>query len=58
MCLRGDAKKRKRKFHTIPKKIKRQRKKIKVGMLRYFKVDNVSKMERLKRERPTPEICS
>jgi len=51
--LRGGAKKRKKKVYTTPKKIKHKRKKVKLAVLRYYKVDNDGKIERLRRECPT-----
>jgi small subunit ribosomal protein S27Ae len=53
--LRGGAKKRKKKNYTTPKKIKHKRKKVKMGVLRYYKVDGDGKIKRLRRECPTPE---
>merc|ERR1711939_913765 len=37
--LRGGAKKRKKKVYTTPKKIKHKRKKTKLAVLKYYKVD-------------------
>ena len=54
--LRGGAKKRKKKVYTTPKKIKHKRKKIKLAVLKYYKVDGDGKIERLRRECPTPEV--
>ena len=54
--LRGGAKKRKKKVYTTPKKIKRKRKKVKLAVLKYYKVDGDGKIERLRRECPTPEV--
>ena len=56
--LRGGAKKRKKKVYTTPKKIKHKRKKTKLAVLKYYKVDGDGKIERLRRECPTPEVCS
>ncbi|KAG5301419.1 ubiquitin [Histoplasma ohiense] len=53
--LRGGAKKRKKKVYTTPKKIKHKRKKTKLAVLKYYKVDGDGKIERLRRECPTPE---
>jgi small subunit ribosomal protein S27Ae len=53
--LRGGAKKRKKKNYTTPKKIKHKRKKVKMGVLRYYKVDGDGKIKRLRRECPTPD---
>jgi len=51
--LRGGAKKRKKKVYTTPKKIKHKRKKTKLAVLKYYKVDSDGKIERLRRECPT-----
>ena len=51
----GMAKKRKKKVYTTPKKIKHKRKKTKLAVLKYYKVDGDGKIERLRRECPTPE---
>ena len=53
--LRGGAKKRKKKVYTTPKKIKHKRKKTKLAVLKYYKVDGDGKIERLGRECPTKE---
>ena len=55
--LRGGAKKRKKKVYTTPKKIKHKRKKVKLAVLKYYKVDGDGKIERLRRECPTAEVC-
>ena len=54
--LRGGAKKRKKKVYSTPKKIKHKRKKTKLAVLKYYKVDGDGKIERLRRECPTPEV--
>ena len=54
--LRGGAKKRKKKVYTTPKKIKHKRKKVKLAVLKYYKVDGDGKIERLRRECPTAEV--
>ena len=54
--LRGGAKKRKKKVYTTPKKIKHKRKKTKLAVLKYYKVDGDGKIERLRRECPTPDV--
>jgi len=54
--LRGGAKKRKKKVYTTPKKIKHKRKKTKLAVLKYYKVDADGKIERLRRECPTPDV--
>merc|ERR1711939_509449 len=50
--LRGGAKKRKKKTYTTPKKIKHVRKKVKMSILKYYKVDSDGKIKRLRRECP------
>merc|ERR1739841_461321 len=52
----GMAKKRKKKVYTTPKKIKHKRKKTKLAVLKYYKVDGDGKIERLRRECPN-ETC-
>ena len=54
--LRGGAKKRKKKVYTTPKKIKHKRKKTKLAVLKYYKVDGDGKIERLRRECPSAEV--
>ena len=54
--LRGGGKKRKKKVYTTPKKIKHKRKKTKLAVLKYYKVDGDGKIERLRRECPTPDV--
>jgi small subunit ribosomal protein S27Ae len=54
--LRGGGKKRKKKVYTTPKKIKHKRKKTKLAVLKYYKVDGDGKIERLRRECPQ-ETC-
>jgi small subunit ribosomal protein S27Ae len=54
--LRGGGKKRKKKVYTTPKKIKHKRKKTKLAVLKYYKVDSDGKIERLRRECPN-ETC-
>ncbi|KAH0194580.1 ubiquitin-40S ribosomal protein S27a, partial [Aureobasidium melanogenum] len=51
--LRGGGKKRKKKVYTTPKKIKHKRKKTKLAVLKYYKVDGDGKIERLRRECPS-----
>ncbi|GFN14508.1 ubiquitin-ribosomal 40S subunit protein eS31 fusion protein [Aspergillus tubingensis] len=53
--LRGGGKKRKKKVYTTPKKIKHKHKKTKLAVLKYYKVDGDGKIERLRRECPSPE---
>jgi len=54
--LRGGAKKKKKKAYTTPKKIKHKRKKVKLAVLKYYKVDENGKITRLRRE-CSNEIC-
>ena len=54
--LRGGAKKRKKKVYTTPKKIKHKRKKVKLAVLKYYKVDSDGKIERLRRECPNETV--
>jgi ubiquitin len=56
--LRGGAKKRKKKVYTTPKKIKHKRKKTKLAVLKYYKVDGDGKIERLRRECPNETVSS
>ena len=52
----GGRKKKKKKTYTKPKKIAHKPKKIKLAVLKYYKVDpRTQKIERLKRECPAPE---
>ncbi|MPC26509.1 Ubiquitin-40S ribosomal protein S27a [Portunus trituberculatus] len=53
--LRGGAKKRKKKNYTTPKKIKHKHKKVKLAMLKYYKVDDNGKITRQRRECPSDE---
>lgn len=48
--LRGGAKKRKKKNYTTPKKNKHKKKKVKLAVLKYYKVSDDGKVERLRRE--------
>merc|ERR1712141_486867 len=48
--LRGGGKKRKKKVYTKPKKDKHKHKKIKMAVLKYYKVDENNKITRLRRE--------
>merc|ERR1712224_906270 len=56
MNLAGGAKKRKKKTYTKPKKIKHKRKKVKLAVLKFYKVDSNDKVTRLRRECPH-ELC-
>ena len=51
--LRGGGKKRKKKQYTKPKKIKHKHRKVKLAVLKYYKVDDNGKIQRLKKECPT-----
>ncbi|XP_033292579.2 ubiquitin-40S ribosomal protein S27a-like [Orcinus orca] len=53
--LRGGAKKRKKKSYTTPKKNKRKRKKVKLAVLKYYKVDENGKISLLRWECPSNE---
>ncbi|KAK1499323.1 ubiquitin-40S ribosomal protein S27a [Colletotrichum cuscutae] len=48
--------KRKKKVYTTPKKIKHKRKKTKLAVLKYYKVDSDGKIERLRRECPSDTV--
>jgi small subunit ribosomal protein S27Ae len=50
--LLGGGKKKKKKTYTTPKKIKHKRKKVKLSILKYYKVDESGKITRLRRECP------
>eukprot|EP00931_Biecheleriopsis_adriatica_P033669 TRINITY_DN1952_c0_g1_i3.p1 TRINITY_DN1952_c0_g1~~TRINITY_DN1952_c0_g1_i3.p1 ORF type:complete len:183 (+),score=45.96 TRINITY_DN1952_c0_g1_i3:84-551(+) len=54
--LSGGGKKRKKKTYTKPKKIKHKRKKVKLAVLKFYKVDSNDKVSRLRRECPH-EMC-
>ena len=47
--LRGGGKKRKKKNYTTPKKIKHKHKKVKLAVLKYYRVDDNGKIHRLRR---------
>ncbi|GAB4830629.1 ubiquitin-40S ribosomal protein S27a [Ancistrocladus abbreviatus] len=53
--LRGGAKKRKKKTYTKPKKIKHRKKKVKLAVLQFYKVDDSGKVQRLKKECPNSQ---
>jgi ubiquitin-small subunit ribosomal protein S27Ae len=44
--------------YSTPKKIKHKRKKTKLAVLKYYKVDGDGKIERLRRECPNAEVRS
>jgi small subunit ribosomal protein S27Ae len=48
LSLLGGAKKRKKKSYTTPKKNKHKRKKVKLAVLKYYKVDENGKISRLR----------
>ena len=48
--LRGGGKKRKKKTYTKPKKVKHVHKKVKLAVLKLYKVDDSGKVERLRKE--------
>merc|ERR1712050_465380 len=52
----GGGRKRKKKVYTTPKKIKHKRKKAALATLKYYKVDDVGKLERKRKECPA-QIC-
>jgi len=56
MALEGGGKKRKKKTYTKPKKIKHKKKKVKLAVLKFYKVDSNDKVTRLRRECPH-ELC-
>lgn len=56
MNLRGGGKKRKKKTYTKPKKIKHVRKKIKLKVLKYYKIEN-GKIKKMKKESPNSPGC-
>ncbi|CAL5227600.1 g10602 [Coccomyxa viridis] len=53
--LMGGAKKRKKKTYTKPKKQKHKHKKIKLRVLKFFKVDDSGKVQRLRKVCPAPQ---
>ena len=55
--LRGGGKKRKKKNYTTPKKIKHKHKKVKLAVLKYYKVDDNGKIQRLRKECPVLPQC-
>uniref|UniRef100_A0A5S6QU17 Ubiquitin-like domain-containing protein n=1 Tax=Trichuris muris TaxID=70415 RepID=A0A5S6QU17_TRIMR len=54
--LCGGAKKRKKKVYSTPKKIKHKKKKVKLAVLKYYKIDENGKVSRLRKE-CTSESC-
>lgn len=53
--LLGGAKKRKKKNYSTPKKIKHKKKKVKLAVLKFYKVDENGKIHRLRRECPSDQ---
>ncbi|OQV15253.1 Ubiquitin-40S ribosomal protein S27a [Hypsibius exemplaris] len=53
--LRGGGKKRKKKNYTTPKKVAHKRKKVKLSVLKFYKIDENGKITRLRRECPNEE---
>merc|ERR1719436_464234 len=54
--LLGGGKKRKKKVYTKPKKIKHKKKKVKLAVLKFYKVDGNNKVTKLRKECPN-ETC-
>ncbi|CAI5445151.1 unnamed protein product [Caenorhabditis angaria] len=54
LSLLGGAKKRKKKVYTTPKKNKRKPKKVKLAVLKYYKIDENGKVTRLRKECQQP----
>ena len=54
--LRGGKRKRKKKVYTTPKRVPGKHKSIKLAPLRYYKVDESGKVQKLKKECPD-EAC-
>ncbi|CAI2349301.1 unnamed protein product [Caenorhabditis sp. 36 PRJEB53466] len=54
LALLGGAKKRKKKVYTTPKKNKRKPKKVKLAVLKYYKIDENGKITRLRKECQEP----
>ena len=52
LALLGGGKKRKKKTYTKPKKQKHKHRKVKLGVLKFFKVDDGGKVERLRQACP------
>ncbi|KAK0578256.1 hypothetical protein LWI29_007584 [Acer saccharum] len=51
----GGAKKTKKKTYTKPKKLKHKKKKVKLAVLQFYKVDDSKKVQRLRKECPNAE---
>ncbi len=52
----GGGKKKKKRVYTKPKKIKHKHKKVKLAVLKYYKVDANEKVQRLRKSCPH-ELC-
>ncbi len=52
--LRGGAKKRKKKAYTTPKRIPHKRVKVRMAILKFYRVDDAGKIVRLRQECPQP----
>jgi ubiquitin-small subunit ribosomal protein S27Ae len=50
--LRGGGKKRKKKVYTKPKRLRHKKRRVKLAVLKYYKVDENGKITRLRRECP------
>merc|ERR1711924_416954 len=55
--LDGGAKKRKKKVYTKPKKVPHKHKKVKLAVLKFYKVDGNNKVVRLRKESPVCGRC-
>eukprot|EP00916_Digyalum_oweni_P010268 GHVL01017211.1.p1 GENE.GHVL01017211.1~~GHVL01017211.1.p1 ORF type:complete len:159 (+),score=41.89 GHVL01017211.1:62-538(+) len=53
--LGGGGKKKKKKVHAKPKKIKHKKKKVKLAVLKFYKVDSSEKVTRMRRVCPGPD---
>lgn len=56
MAMDGGAKKRKKKVYSKPKKVSHKHKKVKLAVLKYYKVDANEKVQRLRKACPH-ELC-
>lgn len=55
MRLRGGGKKRKKKTYTKPKKVKHVHKAVKLAVLKFYRVDDNGKVQRLRKSCPNEE---
>lgn len=53
--LRGGGKKRKKKTYTKPKKVKHVHKSVKLAVLKFYRVDDNGKVQRLRKSCPNEE---